>query len=194
MEKPIAPGRQEREEETRITRWKVKSAGWGSPSSPPSRPALPRGPAEAPRPGPAQPVRAQAGGPWRPWLYLPGSLRGFCSLWRRPVVSLLESFPEGLSCLGWVGGGCGRERPSGCFTGWAPCRALSLLPFPDSSLSAAPSPVRLGQGGCRGTDCMHRCSFHHPKTALDTALYTPRSHLPKVSCWPQPEAADAHPS
>lgn len=130
MEKPIAPGRQEREEETRNPRWKVKSAGWGSPSSPPSGPALPRGPAEVPRPGPAQPVRAQAGGPWRPRLYLPGSLRGFCSLWRRPVVSLLESFPEGLK-LPWVGGRRLREGEALWALHWLgslPCPVPSTLP------------------------------------------------------------------
>ena len=83
-----------------------------------------------PRPGPAPPVRAQAGGSWRPRLYLPGCLRGFCSLWRRPVVSLLESFPEGLSCLGWVGRRL-REGEALWVLHWLgslPCPVPSTLP------------------------------------------------------------------
>lgn len=106
--------------------------------------APPRGPAGPPRPGftgnflgklsscgrmtQACAQHSQAGAR-RPLLYLPGGLGG-SAVWVRPLSSLLESFPQGLSCLGG-GGCCGRERPSGCPAGWVPS-----CPAPLPSLTA----------------------------------------------------------
>uniref|UniRef100_A0A4X1SI49 Placenta associated 9 n=1 Tax=Sus scrofa TaxID=9823 RepID=A0A4X1SI49_PIG len=57
--------------------------------------------------------------------------------------------------------------------------------------------MRLRQCGCRGTNCTQGCSFYYLKTLKvlqHFTVYKPRSHLPKFSCRPQPEAAGAHPS
>lgn len=95
-----------------------------------------------------------------------------------------------------MGTGYRRERSSGCSPGWDPCLALSSLPSADSSLSAAPSQVRLRQDGCRCTYGTHKCSFYpHPQdSAQHFRVYKPHSHLPSISCRPQPETTGAHPN